>query len=121
MSPNFIILYVNDPVASTALYASLLERQPVEASPNFAMFALDSGVMLGLWSRHTALPAPACTGGGTEVAFAVDSKETVVRLHDDWKERRLPITQAPVDLDFGFTFVAEDPDGHRLRVFKPHA
>ena len=27
--------------------------------------------------------------------------------------------QAPTDLDFGRTFVALDPDGHRLRVFAP--
>jgi hypothetical protein len=118
--PNFFLLYVNDPVASAALYASLLERQPVEASPTFALFALDSGVMLGLWSRHTAVPAPAAAGGGAELAFAVDGKATLMRLHDAWKERRLPITQAPLDLDFGFTFVAEDPDGHRLRVFVPN-
>jgi predicted lactoylglutathione lyase len=118
--PNFFILYVNDPVASAALYAKLLDRQPVEASATFAMFALESGVMLGLWSRHTALPAATITGGGSEVAFAVDSNETVLAMHDGWKERGLPIAQAPVDLDFGFTFVATDLDGHRLRVFAPH-
>ncbi len=118
--PNFFILYVNDAAASAAFYASVLERRPVEASPTFAMFALDSGVMLGLWSRHTALPAASGTGGGGEVAFAVDSNDTVMTMHDAWKERHLPIAQAPVDLDFGFTFVALDPDGHRLRVFAPH-
>jgi hypothetical protein len=118
--PNFFILYVNDPAASAKLYANLLDRQPVEASPTFAMFALESGVMLGLWSRHTATPAAACTGGGAEVAFAVDSKEAVLAMHDGWKERGLPIAQSPVDLDFGFTFVALDPDQHRLRVFAPH-
>jgi catechol 2,3-dioxygenase-like lactoylglutathione lyase family enzyme len=122
--PNFFILYVNDPVVSAAFYAGLLERQPVEASPTFALFALESGVMLGLWSRHTVNPArdhaKAGVGGGGEVAFAVDSKATVMQMHDAWKERCLPIAQAPVDLDFGFTFVALDPDGHRLRVFAPH-
>ncbi len=119
-NPNFFILYVNDPTASAAFYASLLERQPVEASPTFALFALESGVMLGLWSRHTATPAAGCAGGGGELAFAVDSNDTVMKMHDDWKERRLTILQAPVDLDFGFTFVAQDLAGHRLRVFAPH-
>ena len=28
---------------------------------------------------------------------------------------------APTAMDFGFTFVALDPDGHRLRVFAPGA
>ena len=33
----------------------------------------------------------------------------------------LAIAQAPATLDFGHTFVALDPDGHRLRVFAPGA
>lgn len=47
--PNFFILFVNDPQASARFYADLLGEAPIEASPTFAMFALDSGVMLGLW------------------------------------------------------------------------
>ena len=39
--------------------------------------------------------------------------------HADWKERGLPILQSPTEMDFGRTFVAGDPDGHRLRVFFP--
>lgn len=35
------------------------------------------------------------------------------------RERGLSIAQAPVAMDFGMTFVALDPDGHRLRVFAP--
>jgi catechol 2,3-dioxygenase-like lactoylglutathione lyase family enzyme len=32
-----------------------------------------------------------------------------------------PAEQSPTELDFGRTFVALDPDGHRLRVFAPAA
>jgi len=38
-------------------------------------------------------------------------------LHADWRERGLAILQDPQMLDFGYTFTAADPDGHRLRVF----
>ena len=63
--PNFVILYVDSPPASAAFYADLLGRPPVESSPTFAMFALESGVMLGLWARHTVQPAPTSpTGSG---------------------------------------------------------
>jgi hypothetical protein len=31
--------------------------------------------------------------------------------------RGLSIILAPAKMDFGFTFLACDPDGHRLRVF----
>jgi catechol 2,3-dioxygenase-like lactoylglutathione lyase family enzyme len=116
--PNFIILYVDNPAASADFYAALLGKPPVESSPTFAMFALPSGVMLGLWSRHTVEPAASATlGGGSEVAFAVGSKDEVTALYDAWTGRGLRVAQKPVDLDFGHTFVALDPDGHRLRVF----
>lgn len=49
--PNFVLLYVSDPLTAADFFADLLGKPPVEASPGFAMFALDSGVMLGLWER----------------------------------------------------------------------
>ena len=116
--PNFIILYVDNPAASADFYAELLGKPAVESSPTFVMFALPSGVMLGLWSRHTVEPAAAPTlGGGSEVAFAVESRDQVASLYDAWTARGLRVAQKPVDVDFGHTFVALDPDGHRLRVF----
>jgi len=115
--PNFFILYVDNPASSAAFYRDLLGREPVESSPTFAMFALDSGVMLGLWSRHTVEPAARIAGGGHEVCFAVDGKERVDGLYADWGKRGLTVAQAPTELDFGYTFVALDPDQHRLRVF----
>ena len=118
--PNFIILYVDSPLASAGFYAELLGKSPVEAALTFAMFALDSGVMLGLWSKHTVTPAATPTGGG-ELAFSVADNDAVGALHVDWVRRGLAITQAPTTLDFGHTFVALDPDGHRLRVFAPSA
>jgi predicted enzyme related to lactoylglutathione lyase len=41
--------------------------------------------------------------------------------HADWSKRGLTIAQPPTQMDFGHTFVALDPDGHRLRVFAPAA
>ncbi|HET7812175.1 MAG TPA: VOC family protein [Steroidobacteraceae bacterium] len=118
-SPNFFILYVDNPPKSAAFYQELLGRAPVEASPTFAMFALDAGVMLGLWSRHTVQPAARVAGGGHEVAFAVRGRPAVDAAHAAWSGRGLEVAQAPVELDFGYTFVALDPDQHRLRVFAP--
>jgi catechol 2,3-dioxygenase-like lactoylglutathione lyase family enzyme len=117
--PNFVLLYVDSPGASATFYTDLLGHAPIEASPTFAMFALSSGVMLGLWSRHTVEPAASAAGGGGELAIAVADTETVHALYADWSGRGLPILQEPTDLDFGRTFVAADPDGHRLRVFHP--
>jgi catechol 2,3-dioxygenase-like lactoylglutathione lyase family enzyme len=119
--PNFILLYVDSPARSARFYGELLGKPPVETSPTFAMFALESGIMLGLWSRHTVEPAAAAPAGACEIAFTVADKEAVGRLYAEWGARELRIAQAPTDLDFGHTFVALDPDGHRLRVFAPGA
>ncbi|TCR62709.1 VOC family protein [Bosea sp. BK604] len=119
LDANFILLYVDSPAASARFYADLFGAEPLEQSPTFAMFALPSGVRLGLWSRHTVEPAAAAAGGGGEIATVVASAEAVNAVHADWKARGLTILQPPTDLDFGRTFVATDPDGHRLRVFFP--
>ncbi len=117
--PNFFILYVDSPIASAEFYSGVLGRPPVESAATFAMFALDSGVMLGLWSKHTVEPSAAAVGGGTEVAFSVENDAAVDALYKTWSTRGLTILQQPVNLDFGYTFVALDPDCHRLRVFAP--
>lgn len=61
--PNLVILYVDSPPANAALYSDLLGLRPVESSPTFAMFAMESSAMLGLWARRTVQPAANMTGG----------------------------------------------------------
>lgn len=120
-SPNFAILYVKDPLVSARFYAALLNRDAVEASPGFALFALDNGLMLGLWLHQTVVPKVDVGAGGSELAVAVGSAPEVDDLHRQWVGLGLPILQAPEKMDFGYTFTAADPDGHRLRVFAPAA
>ena len=116
-APNFVILYVDQPQQSGAFYSALLGREPVESSPTFVLFVLDAGFKLGLWSRHTVMPAAAASGGGAEIVFALDAPDAVDATHADWAGRGLKILQTPTDMDFGRTFVALDPDNHRLRVY----
>ncbi|WP_173678577.1 MULTISPECIES: VOC family protein [Pseudomonas] len=116
---TYLLLYVDSPATSANFYSRLLDRPPVELSPTFALFILDSGLKLGLWSRQDVEPATQFAGGGGELALAVVDNQTVDRLHGQWTESDVSIAQAPTSLDFGYTFVALDPDGHRLRVFCP--
>ncbi|TXN03954.1 MULTISPECIES: VOC family protein [unclassified Methylobacterium] len=115
--PSNILLYVTDPEASARLYATLLDREPVEASPTFVLFALPSGLALSLWARSGVVPAPTQAGGGGEIGFRVHGAARVDALHDAWRAKGAEIVLAPTDLDFGRSFVAVDPDGHRLRVY----
>lgn len=114
---DFPILYVADVDASVAFYAPIL-GEPVERSPGFAMFVSDAGARLGLWKRDGVEPRVEAGPGASELATAT-SRAEVDRLHGEWAGRGLAIAQAPTQMDFGYTFVARDPDGHRLRVFAP--
>ena len=112
-----IIFYVTDVARSCTFYTRLLGSEPVEASPNFAMYALKSGVTFGLWARGDVQPAITAPGTSGELALLVDDKATVESLHKRWRENKTVIAQTPTVMDFGYTFTALDPDGHRLRVF----
>lgn len=118
---SFVLLYVDNPAASASFYADLLAAPIIEQSPTFAMLPLRDGVMLGLWSRHTVEPKSTGNAGASEVAFTVADAGAVEATHADWRGRGLAMAQPPTRLDFGTTFVALDPDGHRLRVFAPEA
>lgn len=116
---SFLLLHVADHAASATFYSTLLDIPILEQKDGFAMLPLRDGVMLGLWLRDTVEPTSTGQSGASELAFAVPDAATVERLHVDWAARGLTVLQAPTRMSFGTTFVALDPDGHRLRVFAP--
>jgi len=112
---NYILLSVADPARSVAFYSQLLGRQPVENSPTFALYVLDNGIKIGLWIAGEIDPQPK-PAGGVEISFSEPDDAAVNATYAKWSEVA-PVVQEPTRMDFGFTFVVEDPDGHRLRVF----
>jgi predicted enzyme related to lactoylglutathione lyase len=120
-APSFILLYVENSLASAAFYEKLLGRPPVDSSANFAMFVFDNGLRLGLWRDGDVQPKPTAPPGGAEIIFPFDGVEAVNAACADWRARGMRIAQEPTTMDFGYTFVALDPDGHRLRGFAPAA
>ncbi|HRD78650.1 MAG TPA: VOC family protein [Hyphomicrobiaceae bacterium] len=121
--PDFsiLLLHVESPAVSAKFYNELFDIPIVEQSPTFAMLPLRDGVMLGLWSRASVEPKTTGHPGSSEVAFTVADAAAVSETFTAWKKRGLAIAQTPTRMDFGTTFVALDPDGHRLRVFVPEA
>jgi catechol 2,3-dioxygenase-like lactoylglutathione lyase family enzyme len=117
--PHFILLYVDEPQASAAFYTRLLDREPLDSSPNFVMFELSPGLRLGLWARRNVEPAPSRASDTGELAMAVGTAQEVEAIFADRRRKGAAILQEPVTKDFGLTFLAADPDGHRLRVFCP--
>lgn len=119
MQPDCLILYVNSPAESVSFYRALLGREPVEQSPNFAMFVLNDKTMLGLWAAHDVQPTGTHRGGGAEIGITVASDDAVHAAVAAWQAAGWPVLQAPTAMDFGITAVTADPDGHRVRVFRP--
>jgi len=121
MTPSSAFVYVADAPASTALYSRLFGAEPVQSSPDFAMFAFPNGTTFGVWGRSDVQPKSDVAGGAVEFAFTASGDEEVDRMHGEWQKMGLEIIQPPTVMPFGFTFTATDPDGHRLRVFAPSA
>lgn len=120
MHPDFILFYTADPLKSAAFYSELLELTPVESAPTFVLFVLQGGMKLGLWLRDEVEPRAEAAPGAMEWALAVPGKAEVLNLFSLWQARGVPVAQIPTAMDFGFTFVVLDPDGHRIRVFAPN-
>lgn len=112
---TYILLFVENPAQSATFYSELFALKPIEQSPTFALFVLPNGIKLGLWSRHTAEPLVTAQPGAAEITFTTDDVDGV---YTNWRQRGIPMLQEPTDMDFGRTFVALDPDKHRIRVFK---
>ncbi|MDI1451915.1 VOC family protein [Polyangium sp. 6x1] len=113
---NYLLLAVHDPQKSAELYSKLLGCEPVQNSATFVLYVLPTGLKIGLWRTDDVAPTPK-PAGGIEISFSEASRDAVLATYAAWTELGLAVVQEPTDMDFGFTFVVEDPDGHRLRPF----
>ncbi|WP_034472254.1 VOC family protein [Actinomyces johnsonii] len=114
--PNSVILYTSDVEASTAFYRGILGHGPIETYPGFSVFKLSDDLTLGLQAADEIEPAAEPYVGGGELSLSDVDRADVDRLHARWRALGIPMLMEPALLEFGYTFVATDPDGHRLRV-----
>lgn len=113
--PNVVVLYVDDLVITSQFYQDLLGIRP-EASPTFHSFTLSNGMSLALKARHSVTPPTEERSGNGELAFTLEDYKKVDELFSEWQTKGINIISTPSQVPFGYTFVALDPDGHRLRV-----
>lgn len=112
---NFVHLFVSDPQKSAQFYEKLLGTKPAIESPTYVLFRLPN-LTLGLWERTSAEPAVTAEPGSSELVI---TEKDVDAVYTTWVEKGISIAQEPTTAPFGRTFVALDPDGHRLRVYWP--
>lgn len=115
LEPSAVVLYVDNLLVSSAFYQDLLEIKPEEDSPTFHSFKLSNGMGLGLKAKHS-VETPAQEHLGGELAFTLDNNRAVDELFIEWQGKEIGIAQPPTAVPYGYTFLALDPDGNRLRV-----
>jgi len=115
LEPSTVILYVDNLAISSTFYQDLLGIKPQEASPTFHAFPLSNGMSLGLKTKHSVQPPVEHVGSG-ELAFTLDNNQKVDELFAKWQKNEVNIPRPPTAITYGYTFVALDPDGNRLRV-----
>lgn len=111
------VLYVKNIEISKNFYTNIFECDGEILSPTFISFPLGGGVSIELKQLAQVSPKAHITGGGTELSLMVDNLKVLHHLYEQWERKGVKFAQVPVELVFGVTFVAIDPDGHRIRVF----
>lgn len=114
--PNSLIIYVDDVEKSRKFYQKIFKSDPLETFEEFVVFPLTADCVLGIQSKSGIEPKPQPQFGGFEICMADVTKEEVDSLYQEWKAQGVEFELEPITLEFGYTFVARDPDGHRLRV-----
>lgn len=119
MNLGFIVLYVQDIEKAKAFYTDLLGMAVVDevSSPTFVTLRPAAGSLIGLQDKAAAKMQPAheANAGSMELSFEADDVDATWKR---WKEEGVEIVADPVDLPFGRYFLAKDPEGHYLSVYR---
>ncbi|MGC1182057.1 hypothetical protein [Legionella sp.] len=67
-------------------------------------------------AKHAVEPPADNKNGNGELAFTIDNNKKVDVLFAEWQEKNISMALSPTVVPYGYTFVALDPDGNRLRV-----
>ena len=119
LTPNLLLLYVKNPMESAVLYEKIFKIKPVASYPSYVAFSFANGFNFSLWSTQAQNFVSGGSGHRCELAFMVPNEDEVGALRNAWKELGVQIEQDLHEAVFGLTFVALDPDGHRIRVCMP--
>jgi catechol 2,3-dioxygenase-like lactoylglutathione lyase family enzyme len=117
--PNLLLFYVKDPLRSASFYEKIFLIKPTTLFPTYVVFSFENGLTFSLWSLHAENFLSDGTGHRSELAFLVENEAAVYEIRKQWENLGVSIEQDLHTASFGLTFVALDPDGHRIRVCIP--
>ncbi len=117
MNLGFVILYTQDVSKAKAFYADRLGMSVVEASsgPTFVVLRPEGGSLIALQDKSERLSANSDALSNTELSFEVTDVDGIWKR---WQANGVEIVSEPMDLPFGRYFLAKDPEGHFLSVYR---
>lgn len=119
LTPNLMLLYVKNPQESELFYEKIFKTKAVASFPTYVAFRFANGLTVSLWSMQADNFVSGGKGHRFELSFMVPNEDQIRTLRNEWKELSVHIEQDLHEAVFGLTFVALDPDGHRIRVCIP--
>ena len=114
--PNQLLFYVKNPLTSSLFYEKIFSKKPVVSHPTYVAFSFANGLTFSLWSTQAKNFVSGGAGHWMELSFMVNDEQAVQGLRAQWEKLEITIEQDLHEAVFGLTFVALDPDGHRIRV-----
>ncbi len=115
---NFVLFYVKSPAASAAFYEKLLATSPSSSRPALPCSSCRAASSSVSGSTVPSTRRPMAVSAARKSCSTATTDAAVDATHGDWAAKGAEILQKPTLMDFGYTFTAADPDGHRLRVYR---
>ncbi len=114
---DIINLFVRDMAGARRFYSETLGLPVIEeiSGEGFVALRPASGSSIALQDVATLPPGVAGQPGGMELGLLVEDVDAV---HAEWQAKGVRLLTPPMDLPFGRTFLAADPEGHYLRVYR---
>jgi predicted enzyme related to lactoylglutathione lyase len=116
MKLGIIILYVQNVTASSEFYTNLgLSVVPEMSDPHFIALRSEEGSFLGLEDVSLGSAGRERRSGGFELGFEV---EDLAATRAAWQANGVTMVTEIEAMPGGHAFLASDPDGHYLSVYK---
>ena len=114
---DIVNLFVRDFERAKRFYTETLGLPVIEelSGERFVALRPASGSSITLQDAAALPPGVAAEPGGMELGLLVEDVDAV---HAEWHAKGVRLLTPPMDLPFGRTFLAADPDGHYLRVYR---
>ena len=113
MNPKLgiVILHFTNLPQAREFYAETVGLPVIDAQSDDHFVTLQAANSLVGLSAEPGAPA----AGTTEIGFEVGDVDGTYR---DWKAKGVTLLSEPGDFPFGRSFDAQDPEGHRLNIYK---